>query len=347
MSGGYLYDRKLVEYLRGRGDEVELITLPWRNYVRHLGDNFSRPLRKKLEELRVDVLLQDELNHPSLAWVNRQIRGQIDYPLVGIVHHLRSSEDHPGWLAFFYRQVERAYLNSLDGFIFNSQTTRQSVERLIGRGVSGLVAYPAGDRFPISMSAEEIAARAVRPGPLEVLSIGNLIPRKNLHLVLKALALVEKNLWRLTIVGSPAVDPAYSRRLRKLAGELRIQERVNFLGSLSDADLACQLRQNQLLAAPSAYEGFGIVYLEGFQHGLPALGSTRGAAAEIITPGETGWLVEPDAVVEAADWLDRTARDRLALTRMSRAAFARFQDFPTWAQTGEMIRNFLNRFILG
>ena len=41
LSGGYLYDRKLVEALEAHGDEVEIIGLPWRNYARHLADNFS------------------------------------------------------------------------------------------------------------------------------------------------------------------------------------------------------------------------------------------------------------------------------------------------------------------
>jgi len=41
LSGGYLYDRKLVEYLRRCGDTVEVISLPWRNYARHLADNLS------------------------------------------------------------------------------------------------------------------------------------------------------------------------------------------------------------------------------------------------------------------------------------------------------------------
>ena len=40
LSGGYLYDRKLVEYLRTQGDTVQIISLPWRNYAAHLSDNF-------------------------------------------------------------------------------------------------------------------------------------------------------------------------------------------------------------------------------------------------------------------------------------------------------------------
>ena len=66
LSGGYMYDRMMVEYLRAQGDTVEIISLPWRNYAAHLTDNFSFKLLPNL-----DILIQDELNHPSLIGANR------------------------------------------------------------------------------------------------------------------------------------------------------------------------------------------------------------------------------------------------------------------------------------
>src|SRR5512133_273198 len=120
LSGGYLYDRKLVEYLRTQGDTVEIISMPpgmtgrsdWRNYAAHLGDNFTFRLPTGL-----DILIQDELNHPSLIAANA---GKHPYPIISLVHHLRCSELRPKWQNRFYRLVEKAYLNSIDGFIFNS-----------------------------------------------------------------------------------------------------------------------------------------------------------------------------------------------------------------------------------
>ncbi|HKL27942.1 MAG TPA: glycosyltransferase family 1 protein, partial [Natrialbaceae archaeon] len=86
-SGGFRYDRRLVEGLRAAGDDVEVIELPWRAYPRGLLDNASRRWRSRLEA-DVDVMLQDELAHPSLVRTNRRL----DYPIVSVVHHLRSSE---------------------------------------------------------------------------------------------------------------------------------------------------------------------------------------------------------------------------------------------------------------
>ena len=118
LSGGYLYDRKLVEHLRAQGDQVEIISLPWRGYLRHLFDNLSGKLRRQLSTLEVDVLVQDELNHPSLFWLNRRIKPHIGYPIVSIVHHLRAKEQRSVWVNWFYRLVERLYLQTVDAFVF-------------------------------------------------------------------------------------------------------------------------------------------------------------------------------------------------------------------------------------
>ena len=75
VSGGYLYDRKLVEYLRRRRVEVEIVSLPWVGYGRSLFHNFSPPLYRQLHDAPYDLLLQDELNHPSLFLLNRWLSG--------------------------------------------------------------------------------------------------------------------------------------------------------------------------------------------------------------------------------------------------------------------------------
>ena len=127
VSGGYLYDRELVAHLRRQGDTVEIVSLPWRGYAPHLGDNLSPRLRDRLAKLDVDVLLQDELNHPSLFTLNRRLP-HASPPRLAIVHHLRSSEHHPAWLMPLYRSIERRYLGSVHGLIYNSFTTRLAVE---------------------------------------------------------------------------------------------------------------------------------------------------------------------------------------------------------------------------
>ena len=102
LSGGYLYDRTLVVSLRADGDEVSIISVPRRNYVRNLTDDFSSPLRSRLLALH-DVLLQDELNHPSLFLLNRFVRERLGCLRVTILHLLRSSGNSCLWHNAFSR----------------------------------------------------------------------------------------------------------------------------------------------------------------------------------------------------------------------------------------------------
>jgi len=341
LSGGYLYDRKLVGRLRAAGDSVEIVSLPWRGYARHLGDNFSSDLQQRLERLNVDALLQDELNHPSLFLINRVLKKCNPTPIVAIVHHLRSSEAHPAAARLFYREVERIYLNSVDGFIFNSQTTRQVTTRLLRAPRPEVVAFPAGDRF----NPADAVQTSPGNGPLRLLFLGNVIRRKGLDWVLSELGGLPGDSWELDVVGSMGVEPAYSAALREQVRQMGAEQCVRFHGALSDGETAARLQASQVLVVPSSYEGFGIVYLEAMGFGVVPVGSILGAAGEIIEPGRSGFLVNPRQSGELRDVMEGLLSSRARLGEMSRAARQRFLTFPGWEESMETARRFINRFV--
>ena len=335
LSGGYLYDRKLVEYLRTQGDSVEIISLPWRNYAAHLTDNLTFKLPPNL-----DVLIQDELNHPSLIAANA---GKHPYPVISLVHHLRCSELRPKWQNNLYRIVEKKYLQSVDGFIFNSQTTRGVVNGLIGDSKPSTVAYPPTDRFGWTITEAEIKARAATE-PFRILFLGNVIYRKGLHTLLNALASVGRNSissYHLDIVGSLTTDIDYAAFMQKQVADNGLSSIVHFHGALDNGPLEEILKQAHVLIVPSSYEGFGIVYLEGMAFGLPAIGTTAGAASEIIADGETGYLIAPDDSQTLAARIMSLANDRNLLIKMSVNALKRYESQPKWEQTARQIREFL------
>ena len=361
LSGGYLYDRKLVEYLRAQGDSVEVISLPWRNYAAHLTDNLHFPglrtlvsqIHPKRTEVRApdrspfDITIQDELNHPSLIAANA---GKHPYPVISLVHHLRCSEPRAKWQNDFYRVVEKKYLQSVDGFIFNSQTTQRVVNRLVESSKPEIVAYPPTDRFGEAISEGEIIERAQIP-ELRILFLGNLIERKGLHTLLEALALGQNGIlsYKLDVIGSLASDPKYVKQIRgfideNLLSSLRLRSGQAFVflhGPLDNESLLQKLKQAHLLIVPSSYEGFGIVYLEGMGFGLPAIGTSAGAAGEIIEDGKTGYLIEPGDSKTLAARLAGLSADRGLLTRLSLNARSRYLRQPKWEQTAGQIRDFL------
>ncbi len=340
VSGGFLYDRQLLRVLRSRGDEVQVLALPWRSYLRGLWDNCSPALRRRLSAGSVEIQLQDELAHPSLFWLNRRLRPRPR--LVAIVHHLRCAETHPVWQKRFYAQVERCYLKSVDAYIVNSQATLASVRALAGAARPAVVAPPGAPQISSLPTPGEIAARLRETGPRRLIFLGNVIPRKGLHTLLAALAELRMYDWQLTVVGSLTLAPAYVRKIQALAAAWKLTDRLKFTGALPQAAVWSRLAHSHVLAVPSEYEGFGICYLEGMAFGLPAIGSTAGGAAEIISPGQNGFLVAPGDRAALRNCLQHLFTDQELLLRLSLAAQERFRSHPTWEESLAAVHRFLH-----
>jgi glycosyltransferase involved in cell wall biosynthesis len=336
VSGGYLYDRKLVAYLRSCGDQVDIISLPAGSYSSHLLNNLSMRLPKDL-----DILVEDELVHPSLLWANRA-RQRLGFPILSLVHNLRSSERRPAWQNSFYRAVENSHLRSVDGYIFNSNATLASVTKLAGDGKPYVLAAPGGDRLG-SLPLDAVSRRAHHSGPIRLLFLANVTPLKGLHVVLDSLKQMPPGVCTLDVAGSLGVDPAYAGRMERQFASLNLP--VTFHGLLDEQPLSDLLAASDVLVVPSFWEGFGISFLEGMAFGLPAIGTTAGAMPQMITHGVNGYLITPGDSAALAGLIHQLAAHRGLLERMATNARQYFETRPSWAQSAEMVRGFLLRML--
>jgi phosphatidyl-myo-inositol dimannoside synthase len=115
-------------------------------------------------------------------------------------------------------------------------------------------------------------------------------------------------------------------RLKRLAREAGVEDRVTFKGGVTDAELAACYRSCDIFALPSRTasmngsgwqgEGFGRVYVEASLAGKPVVGSTGGGAAEAVQHEKTGLLVDPSSVSEVACGMIRLLRDPGLAARM-------------------------------
>ncbi len=336
VSGGYLYDRKLVAYLRSRGDELSIISLPSGNYFSHLLDN----LRFRLPH-GLDVLIEDELVHASLLVANSARLSSLSvspYPVISLVHNLHSSEQRASWENSIYRRIETSHLRSVDGHIFNSAATRASVHALVGDKIPYIIASPGGDRLG-TLDLEKVMQRNSVGGPLRLLFLANVTPLKGLHVLLDALSRLPAGTCTLDVAGSLTVDASYAKRMQEQAAAL--SSPVTFHGILDGAPLIDLLARSQVLVLPSFYEGFGIAYLEGMAFGLPAIGTNAGAIPQMIANGENGYLISPGDASALAKLIEGLAADRQLLVRLSSNALNYFHSCATWEQSAEKIRSFL------
>jgi len=343
LTGGFLYDRYLVEALQRRGHRVEVIGLPWRRYGVCLLDNFSRGLCDRLCRGPWDLILQDELVHPSLFRINRRIRRRRGTPVVSIVHQVLCRQPRPRWFNLAYRPVERAYLQTADAFIFNSAATRGEVLRLIGKTLPHCVARPAGSRLGVLPSPGLIAEKSRQSGPLELLFVGHLSPVKGLQALLASLARLPRDMWRLTLAGDTAADRRCVRRAHAIIARHGLEKQVVFRGRLDGDELKAVYSRSHAFAMPFAHEGFGIAALEAMGFGLPVIGSSAGGVREFVRHGENGFLVAPGDHDAVRRHIAALHRDRGRLIAMGTAAFTTGCAWPSWQQSLEPACVFLEK----
>ena len=149
----------------------------------------------------------------------------------------------------------------------------------------------------------------------------------------------------MNVIGSLTSEPEYAKRLQTYVSTNNLSSFVYFHGALDNEPLIEMLKQAHVLIVPSSYEGFGIVYLEGMGYGLPAIGTTAGAAGEIIEDGKTGYLIEPNDSSMLASHINQLATDRGLLSQLSINARNRYVQQPSWNQTANQIRSFLQSMI--
>ena len=345
LSGGYLYDRRVVEYLRAHGVEVQLLGLPALPYL-------LCPLHGLHPRLRAafaprgraggwDAVVVDELIHPSVALLaasrarTRLRRPSADSwpPLVTLVHHLRCLEDRSRIDRVIARRFEQLLLAHCDAIIVNSRTTARTVEELLGNG--GAAAHPAVcppgcdqmEMRPLS----EIPDLPRPPEPVRLLASGNLIPRKGYDQLLEMLSGLADLPWELRISGR-TVDRAYRVLLENLARRLGLAERVRFLGELDGSALAEEYRCADVFVHASRYEGYGISLAEAVKAGLPFVAFSSGAIPEVV--GGRGMLAAPGDRTAFAGSLRCLVTDpscRREAAALSRELAA---GLPTWEDTG-------------
>jgi len=171
--------------------------------------------------------------------------------------------------------------------------------------------------------------------------LGNLIPRKGLDILLQALKGLNKDLWKLTVVGNQFADVSYAEKIRSQTERYGLKDRIQFTGALTDRELVSHMKTSQLLVVPSSYEGYGIAYIEGMGFGLPAIGTTGGAAEEIIISGLNGFLVLTGDAVTIRNHVKKLIEDRSLLVDMSLAALRSYKNHSTWKESMSSVRDFL------
>lgn len=203
---------------------------------------------------------------------------------------------HKTAMAIFWRDARRILLR-MDAVTTPTRRAAELLER--AAGLTDVLAISCG----IDASRFANASRTQNAKPV-FLFLGRLDDEKRIHVLLKAVAsLTDFPQVRVELVG----DGGELENLRLLAKDRGIQDRVNFLGHISDADLPDAYERCTAFVMPSIAELQSIATMEAMASGRPVIGADAMALPHLVHDGDNGYLFVPD------DHLDLASKLRLVL----------------------------------
>jgi alpha-maltose-1-phosphate synthase len=173
-----------------------------------------------------------------------------------------------------------------------------------------------------------------------LLSLGRIDPVKNQGwLVAQMPAVLQRHPNALLVLAGACTDEAYGVALEKQIAELGLGGRVLLTGKLppSDPRLIGLVQEARVAILQSISETFGLVILEAWAAGTPAISSRTSGASALIEHGKTGWLFDLERPAEFHAALDTTLTRPEHVKPIVAAARARvIADFDTRVLSGRL-----------
>jgi glycosyltransferase involved in cell wall biosynthesis len=332
LTGGYLYDRRLLSELRATGRQVTHIALPGSFPAPSAKDKLAAAERLAAMPQECPVII-DGL---AMGAMDTALLAGMAAPIVALVHHplARESGLEPERRAALFRS-ERANLALAAHVIVTSRHTAALLTAEYGVPCGRLtVARPGMDAPPAAVEKTD---------PPLILSVGMLAPRKGHDVLLRALASIAERPWQAIIVGSPR-DAAHADLLTDLASDSRLSGRLHMVNEVPANELARLYGQATVFALATRYEGHGIVFDEAMTHGLPVVSCATGAVPDTLADG-AGILVPPDDPGAFAAALARVLDDAEARSAMAAASAAAGAALPGWDVTAQQVSRVLDAVV--
>ncbi len=229
---------------------------------------------------------------------------------------------------YYNKQIERA-VRVADHILADSHATRLDLIKLLNvpeEKITVVWLAPNADVYrPLSPVEIATARKRLRLPDRFILYAGTLEPRKNVAGLLRA--------YRLLLERdphSPDLILAGPRgwlfdETRALIDELRLSDRVRWIDSPPDSDLAALYNAATVFVLPSHYEGFGLTVLEAMACGAPCIISDRGSLPEIAAGAAKE--IDPDDVMELTEAMTGVFNDAQLQLQLRRTGLARAAEF--------------------
>lgn len=302
-----------------------------------MGHAMTRAGLALLRGWRPDVVHAHDwlVTHPAIA-----LAETAEAPLVATVHATEAGR-HSGWLSQTLNQqvhsVEWWLANRADSLITCSSAMRTEVAHLFEVDADQVTVLHNGiEPRRWRVRSDDVAAARARYSPDGaplLLFFGRLEWEKGVQDLIAALPRVRRahRGARLVVAG----EGTHGQWLVDQARKHKVRRAVDFVGHLSDRELAGVLAAADAVVLPSRYEPFGIVALEAAAAGTPLVASTAGGLGEVVLDGVTGLSFAPGDVEALARAVRSVLDDRPSAVRRAKAAKARLATDFDWTRIAQ------------
>jgi glycosyltransferase involved in cell wall biosynthesis len=250
------------------------------------------------------------------------------HPLVLTIHDV-SYERHPEWYPYRRDALRRWFYRrsalTADRILTDSAFSRDEIHAAYGIPLERISVIPLGVGPPFTGPP---ATAPLPPGVREpyVLHVGDLHPRRNLRMLLRAIAkLASSDAPMLVLAGQDRGE-----RTALMGEAARYRVTLHFTASADDSKLAGLYARAAAFVYPSRYEGFGLPLLEAMACGAPVVAARASSIPEVV--GDAGILADPDSDDDFGEALARVLGDRSIAEHLRRAGRSRAAEF-TWERT--------------
>jgi glycosyltransferase involved in cell wall biosynthesis len=192
--------------------------------------------------------------------------------------------------------------------------------RVVEPGTEAVLRGPAG-------------TEAAPDGPVELLCLGSVVPRKGQAALVRALermhAVAPALHWRCRVVGSLERDRDYASCLVEAVDGSPVGDQVVLMGELGDRDLEGVWRRADVFVSASRYEGYGMALTEAMMRGLPVV-AVAGGAVRFTVPADVGLLVEGGDVEALSEALHTVVSDASLRATLAARSVAHARSLPGW-----------------
>jgi glycosyltransferase involved in cell wall biosynthesis len=332
LTGGYIYNRKMIEGLVSKGHEVE---------VHNPGSDFPFPGKESLGNCRRifssigrgEPIVIDSLALGPCEKIIVQFAG--NNPMVGLIHL-------PLFMNPSFTQIEKSVFKAQESRAYKkmrfliavSMHTRQLIHECGIDNSSIFVVHP---------QAESPTRKTFYPSlPHNLLCIANYTRNKGHSTLITALAGLKSFDWVLSCYGDQTMEIEYALKLIKEVKELGLDDRISLNGPLQHQSLTEIYLQADLFILPSEYESYPMVLVESLVHGIPVIAAEAGGIPELVPDG-TGYFFEPGNAGSLEKVIQKLLTQVDLYKSMSRKAAVSYTFFRPWKQSIDRFEQILHR----